>query len=148
VTTPNVRDDIGLLLAITSQLFQSRVAEILGEHGLSYSQFSVLSYLEGVGQPTAISAIASAMEINQPGVTKVVKRLAEMGLVDVTADESDSRKRLAGLAVNAPGRLADVRKDLDRDSAQWFEDWKDPELIQFRDHLSTLAHWLDQNRLS
>ena len=71
-----VRGEVGFFLAITSQLYQSRLHALVATHDLSYSQFSLLNHLVGAGTPQSISAISNAMEINQPGVTKVVQRLS------------------------------------------------------------------------
>ncbi len=143
----NVRDEIGLLLAVSSQLFQSRITQLLARHDLSYSQFSLLSHLRGAAEPSTISALAAAMEINQPGVTKVVKRLHDLGLVTIDGDPADSRKRLVSLAPAAGERLAEIEATLDVDSSSWFDGWPEDQLSQFRDSLADLTAWLDANRL-
>lgn len=144
---PKVRNDIGLLLAITSQLFQSRLGALLSQHDLTYSQFALLSHLRGAAKSTAISDLAAALEINQPGVTKVVQRLTEQGFVSAEVDPQDSR-RLISLTPTAGERTDEVTKTLAEDSAAWFGEWSDADLLGFRNRLADLAGWLDANRLA
>lgn len=144
----DVRNDIGLLLAITGQLFQTRMTHLVGIHELTYTQFSLLSHLRGVGTPEAVSSIADAMEINQPGVTKVVQRLADDGLVVVEADPGDSRRRLVRITADAIARLDEVGETLAADADGWFAGWSDQQLTEFRDRLGDLVTWLDGNRVA
>ncbi len=143
----NPRPEIGLYLAITSQLYQSRIEMLLGGHDLSYSQFSLLNHLQRLGKPDSISEIAAAMEINQPGVTKVAQRLSERGLVSIDVDPSDSRKRRVAPTAAANELLEVVSQTLKTDAADWFTGWSDNDLASFRDRLADLAGWLDANRL-
>ena len=146
MTDSNTEADIGLLLAIASQLFTTRVAAVVGRSGVTYTQFSMLNHL--VVQPdSTISEIANAMEINQPGVSKVVQRLAEADLVQVVADPHDSRRRRVSATAAGRSRLADAQRLLEQDGAAWFADWPIAHRTEFRDHLATLVGWLDSNRL-
>jgi len=138
-------EEIGLLLAIASQLFTTRVGQVVGGTDLTYTQFTLLSHLDAHPE-SSISELAAAMEINQPGVSKVVQRLSEMGLVAVAADREDSRRRRVSLATPGLDALARTRAALAEDGAAWFADWERDDLVSFRDQLATLVSWLDANR--
>ena len=142
----DVESDIGLLMAIASQLFTTRVATIVGQAQLTYTQFSLLNHLAGQAEAT-ISEIAAAMEINQPGVSKVVQKLVEVDLIEVNQDPDDSRRRRVSITSAGRARLAESQRLLEEDGAGWFADWEAAERVEFRDHLATLVGWLDANRL-
>ena len=145
LVSSDVEAEIGFLLAIASQLFTTRVTEVVARSGLTYTQFSLLNHLAGQSDAT-ISEIAAAMEINQPGVSKVVQRLAETDLVAVAEDPADSRRRRVSISSSGRGRLARAQQLLEADGADWFADWPAGDRVAFRDHLSTFVAWLDANR--
>lgn len=136
-----------MLLAIISQLFTTRVGQVIGGTGLSYTQFSILNHLEA--QPdTSVSDLAAAMEINQPGVSKVVQRLHESGMVAVRTDPRDSRRKRIRLDDAGRRALGTARTALAEDGDDWFVAWPADKLADFRDQLGELATWLDDNRLA
>lgn len=138
--------DIGLLMAIASQLFTTRVGQVIGTTGLTYTQFSMLNHLE-VHPDASISDLAAAMEINQPGVSKVVQRLSDLTLVDVRPDPNDSRRKRVSLAAPGTEALKNARAALGVDGEAWFSDWSKDDLASFRNGLAQLTTWLDNNRL-
>ena len=148
VADSQLRDEIGFFLAITSQLYQARISTLIAQHDISYSQFAVLNHLVGASTPASISELAEVMEINQPGVTKVVRRLDDLELVSISSDPSDSRRRLVSAKPKAGTLLTEIRKTLEADSQAWFEGWSQDELAAFRDRLAGLSGWLDANRLA
>jgi DNA-binding MarR family transcriptional regulator len=64
--------------------------------GLSASSLSVLSHLDTVG-PQRVTDLADREGITQPGVTTLVNRLAQAGLVTKSADPTDRRAVLVGI---------------------------------------------------
>lgn len=145
-SAPDVESEIGLLLAIGAQLFTSRVSQIVAGAGLTYTQFSLLSHLSGQAD-CSVSDIAEAMEINQPGVSKVVARLSEEGAIRVQPDPTDSRRKRVSIAAAGRGRLGAAQALLESDGEEWFKDWTPKDLQAFHSHLGALVGWLDANRL-
>jgi len=135
-------------LAILTQLYSTRMDMLLKQHQTSLSQFGLLNHLANSPQDKhSISELTEAMEINQPGVTKIVRKLGDEGLIDVVTDETDSRKRLVSIKSNGYKKIQEVNLALFPDVSQWFEDWDDTEIDKFTQLLTKLATWLDKNRL-
>jgi len=135
-------------LAILTQLYNTRMDLLLKQHQTSLSQFGVLNHLaNSPKEKHSISELTEAMEINQPGVTKIVRKLSDEGLVEVVTDENDSRKRLVSIKSDGYKKIQAVSLALFPDVSQWFKDWDDKELETFTNHLNKLAQWLDKNRL-
>lgn len=135
-------------LGIVNQLFTTRVELLLKQHGTSLSQFSILQHLaNSTKKQHSISEITEVMEMNQPGVTKIVRKLSEDKLLNVVTDKNDSRKRLVNITENGYKKIQSVSMALYPDVKQWFEDWDDNEIDTFTHLLNKLATWLDKNRL-
>lgn len=144
---PPVDLPTGLMLGILSQLFQSRMATLLQRSELTYTQMSMLSHLERTGDPSTVGELAVALEINQPGVTKVVQRLHESGLVAVEGHPDDRRQKLVSIAAAGRGRLASAWQQVGDDAVHWFDGWSPQEIAVFRDQLQRLVGWFDAHRL-
>lgn len=79
-------------------------AELLQAHGLSLTEYSVLSNLsEQPGRSMRMSELASLVSLSVSGLTRVVERLARQGLVERVKADTDGRGQLAVLT---PGGLA------------------------------------------
>ena len=146
-TDPPTRPPTGLMLGILSQLFQNRMSTLLQHSGLTYTQMALLSHLARSGRPSTVGELAAALEINQPGVTKVVQRLRESGLVDVEGHPDDRRQRLVSIAASGRERLSIAWKQVGDDAAAWFEGWSPQEVAEFEAQLERLVGWFDAHRL-
>jgi len=81
------------------------------EHGLSFSQFEVLTWIALAGkQGVRMSDLASKVVLSPSGVTRAVDQLERRGLVSRCVFEEDKRGQLA--AITAEGRTA-LRKATD-----------------------------------
>lgn len=76
-----------------------RADKDLSPFGLSRSQFSALVHLSQMnpGAEVPISSLIEILNMNQPGVTKVVKSLLELGYVITTDSDDDKRVKLLRL---------------------------------------------------
>jgi len=139
--------DVGVALGVLTQLHQSRMQQLLAPHGLTTTQLGVLTHLVRHDDSQSISDLAHAVEINQPGVTKVCRRLAELGTVTITADPGD--KRVRRVAITEAGRqlLQRTNETLGQDFADWLGDWDKADLATLTTQIWRLASWLDDNRL-
>lgn len=136
------------LLGIVSQLYNTRMNSLLGEHNFTLSQFSLLTHLaRSEKSAETIAEITAGMEMNQPGVTKLVRKLGDEGLVNIAVDPKDSRKRQVSITSAGGQKIMQVSQSMFPDVGQWFEGWDEAELAQFIQHLGRLAGWLDSNRL-
>lgn len=72
------------------------------------SQYPLLAALDRLG-PLPVGELAQSLGITQPGVTRSVALLAELGLVEAMASNDDQRRRMISLTANGQ-RLVDKAK--------------------------------------
>lgn len=136
------------LLGIVTQLYSSRMTQLLGAHDLNTTQFALLNHLlRHKGKNESVSDLAEALEVNQPAVTKIVQKLTRLELLTVTKDEQDSRKKWVSITPAGEQKLQAAMMALGPDVVEWFEDWSAEEMDRFIKDLGRLAEWLDENRL-
>src|SRR5580693_3732510 len=75
----------------TSDQLQIRFARLLREHGLTPSQYNILRILRGEGKPLPILEIASRTITVVPGITGLIDRLEQAGMVNRLRCEKDRR---------------------------------------------------------
>lgn len=72
------------------------------------SQYPLLAALDRLG-PLPVGELARSLGVAQPGVTRSVALLAELGLVEVNPSDDDQRRRIVSLTGNGR-RLVDRAK--------------------------------------
>jgi len=82
---------------------QADVARFLEEEGLDIqpAQYPLIAALDRIG-PMTVGELGEALGVSQPGVTRSVARLADLGLVETTRDARDGR--CTTVAFTATGR--------------------------------------------
>jgi DNA-binding MarR family transcriptional regulator len=75
----------------TSDQLQIHLSRLLREHNLTSSQYNVLRILRGEGKPLPILEIASRTITVVPGITGLIDRLEQAGLVKRVRCEDDRR---------------------------------------------------------
>lgn len=73
----------------------SKLNELLNEHGLSYSLWQVIFYLNKNG-PSTLVDVASYYNVEKPSITRRVHRLEEMQIVKAMPSE-DRREKIIQL---------------------------------------------------
>jgi MarR family transcriptional regulator, 2-MHQ and catechol-resistance regulon repressor len=96
----------------TSDRLQICLARLLREHGLTLSQYNVLRILRGEGQPLPILEIASRTVAVVPGITGLIDRLEQAGLVRRVRCEEDRRVIYVALTDHATRILAALDEPL------------------------------------
>jgi len=149
-TSPNPDQvfELGIALGILTQLYENRMTQLLAPHDLTTTQFGMLSHLLRKGEPQSVSDIANAMEINQPGVTKVVRRLESTGLLKVAQSTEDKRLRIVSISAKGTKLVEATGKALATDIDQWFASWEAKEIGQLTGLTWRLVGWLDENRIA
>lgn len=84
-----------------------RVLDRLDVH-IQSSQYPLLAALDRLG-PLPVGELALSLGIAQPGVTRSVALLGELGLVEVSPSDDDQRRRIVSLSRNGR-RLVDAAK--------------------------------------
>ncbi len=138
---------ITVLLGIIQQLQTTRHNKMLRQFDLNRSQFSVLCHfaLQPARQCT-ISQLAEVMEINQPGITKIVRKLMERGFIDQTEGDRDRRKKRLFITPAGLGIVEQCQRAVAPDNAYCFAGWAHEELAGFESSLDKLKCWLDTHR--
>ncbi len=139
-----IAGNIATLLGITSHLYTARMNKLLSKYGFTLSQFSVLSHCD---ESWTISRLAEVMEINQPGITKIVQKLISEGFLNAKKDQSDSRRKHLVITPLGMEELQKIYKHLDADIEIWFAEWDLKSMELFSNQLQVLSTWLSQNRL-
>lgn len=136
-------------LSIVSKLFHTRMSVLLAPHNLTPGQFSILHHVmrQRGDSGASISAIAAAVEVEQPAVTKTINKFQNLGLVAITPHPSDKRSKVVAATPLAGELLGKIYQDIGPDLAAVFKSLGEADIGAFTANLRTLAKWLDANRL-
>lgn len=134
-------------LGIINQLMTTRLGKLFVDVELNPSQFGVLNHFTHEPHRSwMVTELADVMEMNQPGITKIVSLLSSKGLLDVQEDELDKRKRRLKITSKGIQLCNDVIKTLLPDIAHTFDSWDDEKLSELYHHMDQLMRWLDEHR--
>jgi DNA-binding MarR family transcriptional regulator len=84
-------EEAALSLVRTSDQLQLQCARLFRQHGLTPSQYNILRILRGEGKPLPILEIASRTVTVVPGITGLIDRLEQAGMVNRLRCEKDRR---------------------------------------------------------
>jgi MarR family 2-MHQ and catechol resistance regulon transcriptional repressor len=104
----SLEQEAALNLLRTSDQVQLRFARLFREHNLTPSQYNILRILRGEGRPLPILEIASRTITVVPGITGLVDRLEEAGLVKRERCSEDRRIIRVALSPGAEKVLSDL----------------------------------------
>jgi MarR family transcriptional regulator, 2-MHQ and catechol-resistance regulon repressor len=97
----------------TNDQLQIRCARLLRQHGLTPSQYNILRILRGEGKPLPILEIASRTVTVVPGITGLIDRLEQAGMVNRLRCEKDRRVIYVALTDQGVTTLAALDQPLD-----------------------------------
>jgi len=138
-----------LLLGIIQQLMTTRQNRLFAGKKLTLSQFGVLNHFTHEPDKCwTVTDLAEVMEMNQPGITKIVTLLVNEGLLSSTPDQLDKRKRFLQITRKGQRLCDDTFRALLPETSKVFSEWDDRSLKQFHQHLEKLMGWLDANRIT
>ncbi|PKF63433.1 MarR family transcriptional regulator [Psychromonas sp. psych-6C06] len=138
-----------ILLGIIQQLMTTRTQKLFKSLSITSSEFGLLTHFSHrPDRSWTISELAQVMEMNQPGITKLVASLLDKAALIATTDEFDKRKRHLSITKQGLNLCAEVMQKLQPDISLCFTDWQDEELETFLRDNEKLMSWLDNNRLS
>ncbi len=75
------------------------------------SQYPLLAALDRLG-PLPVGELAQSLGIAQPGVTRSVSLLVELGLVEVSPSNDDQRRRIVSLSPAGRQLVDDAKRDV------------------------------------
>ena len=136
-----------VLFGIIRQLLTTRQNRLFADRELTLSQFGVLNHFVHDPQRSwTITELADVMEMNQPGITKIVSVLVDKDLLRSQPDKIDKRKRHLTITQKGLTFCEDTFQSLLPEISQMFAGWSDNSLKQFHQHLEKLMLWLDSHR--
>lgn len=153
MTTQPPKTPIGEMMtwaSIATQLYGTALEQRLAAHGLTGAQLSVLSHLARHSQSPSpaqgVSAIARAVQVQQPAVTKMMTKFAREGWITLEADPKDARKRNCRISRPGLSHLGTVQRDLFPDLGRHFADWSEADMARFTADLKRFAAVFDAMR--
>jgi DNA-binding MarR family transcriptional regulator len=132
-------------IGIIEQLARNRFERVLPP-GLSIAQFSVLNHFVRLGGEPSLVALSRAFQVSKPAMGKLVRKLADQGLLGVDDDPADRRgKRVRITAAGVAMRhacIAALGPEVARLQAGLGED----AFASLLPGLARLRQWLDTHR--
>lgn len=139
---------LGTALSISTQLFSTRMGVFLDRFALTEPQFSVLNHLaRRMPEGQSVTAIAAAVEVKQPAVSKMVAKFEGMGWVRFETLKDDARAKQVFLTPSGQAHLTEIQSALLPDFEQMLEGWSDEDIKALTAQLFRLIGWMDTNRL-
>jgi DNA-binding MarR family transcriptional regulator len=115
------RKTIGFQLMLAARLHRTRVAAILNEIGLFPGQEQALQVL-GMSDSITMGALARAMRVRPPTISKTITRLEAQDLVSRMVDQQDGRIVSVSLTTTGRAKLEHIETSLARMEAELLED--------------------------
>jgi DNA-binding MarR family transcriptional regulator len=97
-----------------AELLQERSDEVLSAHGISRSEFDIISALGRFGRPMTLTEISVETLTSAPGTTKRIKKLLSAGLISREPNPLDGRGALISLTAVAEPLLEPILNDISR----------------------------------
>ncbi len=139
-----VQDKLGVI----ALLQEARGQKLLRQHGLTVSQFTLLFLLgDDPAKQWTLTMLAQHMEMQAPGISKMVNQLSAKGYLQLEADTNDKRKRYINISKQGLKKRADTLAAMAPAIGDMFGQWSTKELTEFLRYLEKLRVWLDTNRL-
>lgn len=138
---------VTILFGILQQLMTTRQNKLFTNLSITSSQFALLVHF--THDPTRswlVSELANVMEMNQPGITKIVTQLVEKGLLLAMPDVSDRRKKHLKITEKGLKTCSKTMDSFEPDIQNMYSSFANNELSELEQHLETLMAWLDNNR--
>jgi DNA-binding MarR family transcriptional regulator len=99
---------------------------VLASHSLNQQQFVVLKEIQERGAVLQ-KELCSALLFEKSNVSKIVARLGQLRLINVTVPPDDARKTTISMTPHGQALVARAMADLDRWNAQWLSVLDDKE---------------------
>lgn len=126
---PRKPRQILMWLGTAEKRLTMRVNRALKGTGLPYAQFAVLAHLASLpGHDWTVTALASALETGQPGVSKILRRLADKNYVQIESDPGDGRLRRHRLTQAGKSAYSEASSRIAPQAEDIFSDWQDGDI--------------------
>ena len=104
---------LGTRMRRIGERLQADTQKIMDERGrsLQASQYPFLAALDRLG-PLTVGELAHAIGITQPGATRTVGQLVELGMLESATAPDDQRRRIVSLTKEGQRLVADAKRDV------------------------------------
>ncbi len=138
---------VTILFGILQQLMTTRQNKLFANLSISSSQFGLLMHFTHNPKRTwLVSELANVMEMNQPGITKIVTQLVDKDLLLATPDRGDRRKKHLQITEKGLKTCSNTMNSFEPDIQNIYSSFANNELSELEQHLETLMAWLDNHR--
>lgn len=134
-------------IGIIDQLVEARLSRLLPD-GLSPAQYGVLNHFArlGPGHESAPAELAASFQVSRATMTGILSRLADKGLVSVTQDPRDGRRRVVRLTERGLAAREEALSLAGPDLARIADAFPERFARDLVGPLQTLRIWLDEDR--
>ena len=115
----NARMQMSMAMQLSSELgrmtqsYNTRLAQLLRAHDVTYPQYAVLDHIRRNGSKAeTISQISDAVEVLQPAVTKIVRKFSDRGLLQVSGTEKDRRQKRVSMTAEGAAFIGKLQAAL------------------------------------
>jgi DNA-binding MarR family transcriptional regulator len=104
---------LGTRLKRIGERLQSHTQRILDEHALAIqaAQFPFLASIDRLG-PLTVGELAEAVGVSQPGATRALMQLAEVGLIEIAQAKGDQRRKSVSLTAQGKRLVATGKREV------------------------------------
>lgn len=139
--------DILIWAGVIAQLNRTRSNQLLKDAPVPYPLFVLLRHFSHDSEREwSVTGLTAAFETGQSGMTKKVRKLLELGLIEVRDDAEDGRKRWFRISRQGLKQLAMMNRMLSQDQQQLFGGWDRADVETLHELLFRLKDHMDENR--
>ena len=150
----NARMQMSMAMQLSSELgcmtqsYNTRLAQLLRSHDVTYPQYAVLDHIMRNGSMAeTISQISDTIEVLQPSVTRIIRKFSDRGLLQVAGTEKDRRQKRVSMTAKGAALIGKLQAALMPDVLECFYDWPEEKLDTFANQIRIFRTWLEENRV-
>ena len=132
-------------IGIINQLSNNRAERVM-PHGLTMSQFSVLTHFARGRPPKPPLELANAFQVTKGAMTNTLKQLEGKGFVKIVPHETDKRSKIVSISDEGRNAHMDAQMELAKQFADFSKAFTQEEIADQLPGLEKLRIWLDENR--
>jgi DNA-binding MarR family transcriptional regulator len=132
-------------IGIIEHLMRTAVAKSLPE-GMTYAQWEVLVHFSRTGDDQTPAQLARALQVTKGAVTNTLQKMEAGGLVQVSADADDGRKKRIKVTREGASSYAQMLRMVRPHLDQLRGGFTEAEFESALPFLRALRVWLDENR--
>jgi DNA-binding MarR family transcriptional regulator len=133
---------IGKLMNIGGML-ERKANRLLLQYSINHQQFSVLFEIGKAGKVKQKDMV-NRLSLERAHVSKIIKKLQSMELVNVSDSDEDKRSRIFSLTTKGENILLECRSIFKQWNKEWIDKIEEKSLISILENLTTLQSVLKE----